>query len=551
MRIFNLLAAFALVAMPHILMSATCDNSGLVVNGFEGITSTCGTANDITSWIVTFAGGTGPVTLMPVTQAAGTHQVVDGNQAGRLQFPLNNSQVTLTMNAPFPPGANWTAFNYVGLPYATTNTAGAGNYSTSLYLKTAANGNVEFRSDTPNVARAGATVPVTGWVYALISLNYAKNIGVNLSALAAVSVEQNIPTPPGIGVGNISYDYMRLYSGVSTPNNPVPPAAFTASAGCAGFVLSWTTQVKSGTDPIFGYHIYRASTATGPWVSLGYTPQGPTPSFLELTPSYPTEYYIVLPYSVSTTAFGSGNDGYYTGSTYDPAWLVGSGIGGVNEALLSAATPVAEFPFAGCTPTPTNSPSASITPSPTVTPTSTHSPTVTATPTASPTPSYTPTFSFSPTRSPTLMGTITVSPTISPTPPGTLTETPTFTITKTGTPVIPTNTYTYSPTITVTPTITLTPTVGKGPGTQIYPNPFNPDKGEVFHIGNIAAGDQMKIYNMIGELVYSLKLKGNLYQDVWNGDNNNGVKVVTGVYFLVLSGSTNQIFRVAVVRENK
>ena len=84
-------------------------------------------------------------------------------------------------------------------------------------------------------------------------------------------------------------------------------------------------------------------------------------------------------------------------------------------------------------------------------------------------------------------------------------------------------------------------------GTQIYPNPYNPDKGEFFHLGNVPAGETMTIYNMIGELVYSQRLKGNPALDTWDGLNNNGVKVVTGIYFLVVSGN-KQVLRLAVVR---
>jgi hypothetical protein len=86
-----------------------------------------------------------------------------------------------------------------------------------------------------------------------------------------------------------------------------------------------------------------------------------------------------------------------------------------------------------------------------------------------------------------------------------------------------------------------------GAAALIYPNPYNPDKGEVYHLGNVAAGETLTIYNMIGELVYSQKLKGNPSLDTWDGLNNNGVKVVTGIYFLVVSGS-KQTQRLAVVR---
>jgi hypothetical protein len=112
----------------------------------------------------------------------------------------------------------------------------------------------------------------------------------------------------------------------------------------------------------------------------------------------------------------------------------------------------------------------------------------------------------------------------------------------TNTPIPPpTNTFTITPTFTVTLTPTNTPV---GPDAQLYPNPFNPDK-ELFYLGNVPAGAQMTIYNLIGERVYNLKLKGDPNFDHWDGLNNNGVKVVTGIYFVVIDGN---VHRLAVVR---
>jgi hypothetical protein len=121
------------------------------------------------------------------------------------------------------------------------------------------------------------------------------------------------------------------------------------------------------------------------------------------------------------------------------------------------------------------------------------------------------------------------------------------------TPAPPTETFTpgpsntVSPTFTVTPSFTITPTptdVPPGPTAQLYPNPFNPDK-ELFYLGNVKAGAQMNIYNLIGEKVYQVRLQGNPNLDFWDGLNSNGVKVVTGIYFVVIDG---QVYRLAVVR---
>jgi hypothetical protein len=125
------------------------------------------------------------------------------------------------------------------------------------------------------------------------------------------------------------------------------------------------------------------------------------------------------------------------------------------------------------------------------------------------------------------------SPTLSLTPSDTLTVTFSATVTPSAT-----QSATYTNTPYVTPTV--------GPDTHVYPNPFNPDKGEVFHLGNVNAGDTVAIYNIIGELVRSFKLTGDPTKDVWDGVNNNGVRVTTGVYFMKIS-SIDKIFRVAIL----
>ncbi len=91
----------------------------------------------------------------------------------------------------------------------------------------------------------------------------------------------------------------------------------------------------------------------------------------------------------------------------------------------------------------------------------------------------------------------------------------------------------------------VTPTLNPGAGAQLYPNPFHPDRGETFHLGNVAAGLPVKIYDIIGEYVVGFTTKGNPTEDRWDSLNANGVRVVTGIYFLEIDG---KIYRVAVVR---
>ena len=85
---------------------------------------------------------------------------------------------------------------------------------------------------------------------------------------------------------------------------------------------------------------------------------------------------------------------------------------------------------------------------------------------------------------------------------------------------------------------------------QVYPNPLNPDKGETLHIADVKAGDRMTVYNVAGESVYAATLSGNPSLDFWDCLNSNGVQVVTGVYFVVISGSA-EVYRVAVVRDKR
>jgi hypothetical protein len=91
--------------------------------------------------------------------------------------------------------------------------------------------------------------------------------------------------------------------------------------------------------------------------------------------------------------------------------------------------------------------------------------------------------------------------------------------------------------------VTATPVPVAGP--QLFPNPFHPDSGETFHLGNISPGLRVNIYNIIGEFVVGFTSKGNPTEDRWDGLNANGVRVVTGIYFLQVDG---KIYRVAVVR---
>ncbi len=103
---------------------------------------------------------------------------------------------------------------------------------------------------------------------------------------------------------------------------------------------------------------------------------------------------------------------------------------------------------------------------------------------------------------------------------------------------------TASETSTASPVLTATKTPGGE--IQVYPNPFHPDRGEVFHLGNVPPGLRANIYNIIGEYVFGITTKGDPSLDRWDGMNANKVKVVTGMYFLQING---KIYRLAVLRD--
>jgi hypothetical protein len=165
----------------------------------------------------------------------------------------------------------------------------------------------------------------------------------------------------------------------------------------------------------------------------------------------------------------------------------------------------------------------------------------------------TPTITLTSTPTPTLTATPTLTLTLSPAPPtATYTQTPAFTatisptFTVSVTPTTPSATPTVTPSFTAGPSNTFTIPATPNPASpaQLFPNPYHPDQG-LFHLGNVKAGLDVSIYNMIGQKVRSFPTFGNPAQDTWNGNNANGVKVVTGIYFVVIQGN---VYRLAVVR---
>jgi len=68
---------------------------------------------------------------------------------------------------------------------------------------------------------------------------------------------------------------------------------------------------------------------------------------------------------------------------------------------------------------------------------------------------------------------------------------------------------------------------------QNYPNPFNPSTTIEFSIPKLADVN-LSIYNVLGKRIRTIRMNnkqaGN-YRVIWNGTNDLGAKVSTGIYF--------------------
>jgi len=68
---------------------------------------------------------------------------------------------------------------------------------------------------------------------------------------------------------------------------------------------------------------------------------------------------------------------------------------------------------------------------------------------------------------------------------------------------------------------------------QNYPNPFNPETRIAYSIP-LKCNVKLAIYNINGQLVKSLQNGEQIagyYTKIWNGKNNRGEMVSSGVYF--------------------
>ena len=85
---------------------------------------------------------------------------------------------------------------------------------------------------------------------------------------------------------------------------------------------------------------------------------------------------------------------------------------------------------------------------------------------------------------------------------------------------------------------------------QNYPNPFNPETYISFALP-VASSVDLKVYNVAGQLVKSLvdgqQIPAGLHMVRWDGTNNNGEKVASGIYFYKISAGDFQATKKMVV----
>ncbi len=78
-----------------------------------------------------------------------------------------------------------------------------------------------------------------------------------------------------------------------------------------------------------------------------------------------------------------------------------------------------------------------------------------------------------------------------------------------------------------------------------YPNPFNPTTNILFNVAE-EGQVEIKVYNIKGQVVKSLLNENRAigsHRVIWNGDNNNGSKVASGIYFIRMKQANTNVTR--------
>ncbi|MBI1803726.1 MAG: T9SS type A sorting domain-containing protein [Ignavibacteriae bacterium] len=86
---------------------------------------------------------------------------------------------------------------------------------------------------------------------------------------------------------------------------------------------------------------------------------------------------------------------------------------------------------------------------------------------------------------------------------------------------------------------------------QNYPNPFNPTTNFTFDVRNQGL-TEIAIYNMLGQKVSTLVSKDltpGSYSTTWNGTNDDGIAVTSGVYFVRMSVRADGVNDFSAVRK--
>ena len=71
---------------------------------------------------------------------------------------------------------------------------------------------------------------------------------------------------------------------------------------------------------------------------------------------------------------------------------------------------------------------------------------------------------------------------------------------------------------------------------RMFPNPFRPSRDPVVHITDIPVGTQVRLYTLAGERVMGLPPADTDGVTRWDGRNESGQSVASGVYLVVIEG---------------
>ncbi|MEW6617980.1 MAG: gliding motility-associated C-terminal domain-containing protein [bacterium] len=84
---------------------------------------------------------------------------------------------------------------------------------------------------------------------------------------------------------------------------------------------------------------------------------------------------------------------------------------------------------------------------------------------------------------------------------------------------------------------------------RVYPNPFKPSKGhDKITFDGLADAVKIRIYKITGELVYEKEYLATSGYVFWNGTNNHGQTLASGVYIYVIEGSGEKaIGKIAII----